>query len=115
MTDFVYKPSSIDESATFAVDKVQFGDGYVQRTPSGINNALRRWSVTFTDKSKADTDAMVAFWKARFGATSFSWRPTGETTDVRVVCESWSKPIQNRYLAGEFVYNVTATFQETPI
>lgn len=115
MTDFTNSPSSIDESATFAVDKIQFGDGYVQRAPSGINNALRKWSVSFTDKPKAEADAMVAYWKARMGSQSFSWRPTGETTDVRVVCESWSKPIQNRYLNGAFVYSVSATFQETPI
>lgn len=115
MTDFTNTPSSIDESATFAVDKVQFGDGYVQRMPSGINNALRSWSISFTDKSKTEANAMVAFWKAQMGSVSFSWRPTGEVADVRVICESWSKPIQNRYLAGEFVYSISATFKEVPI
>jgi len=114
MTDFTYVPSSIDESATFAVDKIQFGDGYKQRIPKGINNALRTWSVTFTDRSLTDANAMVEFWRSRFGATSFTWRPIGFSADVHVVCEKYSRPIQNRFKGGEFTYTVSATFEEVP-
>jgi phage-related protein len=115
MADFAYSATSIDETSTFSVDSIQLGDGYKQRIPNGINNALRKWSISFTDKSKADADAMVAFWRARYGATPFTWRPQGDDADVNVVCEQYSKPIQNRYLNGAFVYSLSATFQEVAL
>jgi phage-related protein len=115
MADFSYPVSSIDEAATFSVDKMQFGDGYAQRVPNGINNGLRKWTISFTDRSLADADAMVEFWRSRYGATSFSWRPQGFAADVRVICSTYSRPIQNRYLDGDFVYNINATFEEVPL
>ncbi len=115
MTDFTYSLSSIEESATFVIDKIQFGDGYVQRIPNGINNGLRKWSVSFTDKSKTDADAIVAFFQGKYGATSFTWKPQGFDSDVHVVCPTYSRPIQNRYKDGDFVYSLSATFEEVPI
>jgi phage-related protein len=115
MTDFTYVPDTIDESADFNVDKIQFGDGYSQRVPNGINNGLRRWSVSFSDRSKTEADAIVAFFRARNGATSFTVQPQGFDADVRVVCPSYSRPIQNRFLNGTFVYTVRCTWEETPI
>ena len=116
MADFNYLVDpGMEEAADFAVDAVRFGDGFVQRAAKGINNGLRRWTVSFSDRSKTEADAIVTFFREKAGATSFSWRPFGFDADVRVVCPSYSKPHENRFLNGEFVYSVRATFQETPI
>lgn len=115
MTDFNYLPESFDETADFAVDRIKFGDGYVQRIPQGINNGLRKWSVSFGDKSLAEATAIVDFFVSKMGSISFTWRPPTFTADVRVVCPSYSRPIQNRFINGAFVYNIRASFEETPL
>lgn len=115
MADFTYIPNESSEDAKFEIDAVRFGDGYTHRIPIGINNGLRRWSVQFLNRSLADADAIVEFFRTRNGATSFSWRPQGYAADVRVVCVSYSKPIKNQWIDGSFVYDVTATFEETPL
>lgn len=115
MTDFAYVADSLDESAEFKVDKVQFGDGFSQRIPSGINNGLRRWSVTFTDRSQAEADAIVAFFVGKRGSTSFTWMPQGFTSDLRVICPTYSRPIQNRWKNGAWTYTVNCTFEEVAL
>ena len=115
MAEFTYVGDSLDESATLKTDTIAFGDGYSQRIPTGINNGLRKWNVSFSDRPKADVDAMTAFWRTRQGATSFTWRPQGFDADVIVICNTYSRPIQNRYKDGNFVYSVTATFEEVPL
>lgn len=115
MADFNYLPDSLDEAASFAVHLHQFGDGYAQRAPKGINNGLRRWTANFNDRSKTEADAIVAFFRLKAGATSFSWRPQGFDADVRVVVPSYSKPIQNRFKDGVFVYSLRAEFVEVPL
>jgi phage-related protein len=115
MTDFTYVPDSVDESAEFAIDKVQFGDGYTSRTPMGINNGLRTWSLQFADRSLTDANAIRDFFVSKKGSTSFTWRPQGFTADVTVTCSKYSRPLQNRFINNNFVYTISAQFEETPL
>src|SRR3954469_1479238 len=114
MTDFVYTPDILDENVEFAVDRLQFGDGYSGVTPMGLNNGLRVWSVTFSDRSKAEADVIRDFLVSKKGSLNFSWRPIGFDADVYVVCTKYSRPIQNRFANGTIVYTITAEFRETP-
>lgn len=86
------------------VRRSSFGDGYIQRTASGINNSPRAWSLTFT-KAEADITTINTFLETEGAVTSFDWTPpTGSAG--KFVCESWSRSNN----AG--AHTLTATFSE---
>ena len=74
----------------------EFGDGYEQRTPQGINNINQSIEVGFTSRPKDEIDDIVAFFESKKGATSFSFvmsdsnGGSNEET-MKVVCENWSQ------------------------
>ncbi len=58
--------------------KAQFGDGYAQRAPDGLNNQIQTWSLRFTGND-AKLDPIRDFLDDKGGATSFLWtNPRGE-------------------------------------
>jgi len=112
MADITYTPSNVTESATMGTSDIQFGDGYKQVVPNGINNRARTWSVDFTDLTHAEADALTDLFKVRAGSQSMTWRVPGDAADIKVVCKQYSRPMQNRVKAGSFTYNVSAQFEE---
>ncbi|MTD34035.1 phage tail protein [Paludibacterium denitrificans] len=87
--------------------KAQFGDGYDQRVPDGINNNPQSWALTFNNRTNADADAIDAFLSAQNGVTWFWWTPPRVNAAIKVVCEKWDK--------SEATFNgttVTATFDQ---
>lgn len=79
MTTFTWSPDR-DPSSTmgFRTKSAQFGDGYKQSAPDGINSRSQKWSLTFTG-STAKISAIRAFLDARGGWEPFEWTtPLGE-------------------------------------
>lgn len=86
------------ESASTSLDEqprilgVQFGDGYAQRSPDGLNPITQVWQVSFTNVSTANGDAIMAFFRARAGWQPFSWFPLwGNGIAINVVASKWSR------------------------
>jgi len=90
------------------VRKTQFGDGYVQRSPDGINNMPAKWQLTFKDVTLAAGDAMVAFLRARGGVEAFDWCPPRETALKRWTCSSWSRTLPD----ADGLSTVQAVFEQ---
>lgn len=108
MADFTWIPDYDMEEATMPrILQAQFGDGYRQRAADGLNNMLRNWSVAFNNRSKAEAQAIIDFFKARQGVTEFTYQLADSTEVVTVTCKSWS-----RRWAGFDTYNVTCKFDE---
>jgi phage-related protein len=85
-----------------------FGDGYEQRIPSGINSLGEEYTVTFKTRPKLDIDNMTAFFDTQKGTTNFSFtipNSAGEKT-IKVVCSDYS-------LSFEYdnFYTIEATFR----
>ncbi len=55
----------------FAMFESKFGDGYMQSSPSGLNNEEQKWNVTVSGEP---VDAVLAFIRAKKGQ-SFLWTP----------------------------------------
>lgn len=55
--------------------KAQFGDGYTQRGPDGLNSLLRRWTVALNNREAAELDAIEAFLIEQGGFIKFDWTP----------------------------------------
>ncbi len=69
----------------------QFGDGYNQRTPDGINNIVATWQVQWDNLLDSDANSIDSFLIGKAGATAFLWTPPGESSALKWVCASWSR------------------------
>ncbi|HLP30989.1 MAG TPA: phage tail protein, partial [Geothrix sp.] len=56
------------------VRSVNFGDGYQQDQVDGLNADLPTWEVIFSNRTKAEADAIEAFLRARGGADRFLFK-----------------------------------------
>jgi phage-related protein len=69
--------------------KADFGDGYTQSGPEGLNHIRRtlalQWDVLLPEQC-AD---IIAFFEARGGFEPFWYTPSDETTPDRWTCEEW--------------------------
>jgi phage-related protein len=108
MSDFDYQPAP---NATPVhqprVKTAQFGDGYRQDTPDGINNNLASWNLTF-NRARAEIEAIAAFFTSKGGVERFTWTPSGRS-EVLVICPEWTDPI-----IGVNVGTISCRFQEVP-
>jgi phage-related protein len=67
----------------------QFGDGYDQRIPDGINFIRRAWTLRWAPITPEAADAIEQFLVARGGYQSFWWTPPRYLQPVRVRCPKW--------------------------
>jgi len=62
----------------------QYGDGYSQRTPNGLNYAKQQWTISWENISNTDlTTIENAIANTRYGADAFTWTPFNETTQKK--------------------------------
>lgn len=85
--DFGMEPTPVAN-----VDEVQFGDGYTQRKPAGINYKRTDWSVNWTVLEQDEYDTLYAFLYARLRLTPFWWTPPWESQPKRYICMEISGP-----------------------
>lgn len=77
---------------------------YIQQRPNGINLYADTWPLTFSAKSDADRDTILAYFEARNGVTPFQWTtPFGET--AQFTCSEWDTSLDYCGLS-----TITATF-----
>jgi phage-related protein len=107
MSTFTFTPSfPATENSAPKVRKTEFGDGYEQRLRFGLNTDPKEWSLEFNERSDAERDQILAFFRARAGVESFAWAdPSGRI--ARYVCETW-----NATLNACNLNNIRATFRE---
>ena len=99
-------------TVTPAVLLAQFGDGYAQRRPSGINTQAREYSISIENVAPSECNDILAFLKARNGVDVFNWTPPRGTVPVNVICPEWSSGFGSMIQGGTRLMNVSATFQE---
>lgn len=97
----------LNDSPTFRVRRAQFGDGYEQRSPDGLNSVRRSWSVTWSVISEYDRVALMGFFKQMAGVNSFEWIVPDSGEMVRVTCDDPSATHDSFSN-----HTVTATFKE---
>jgi phage-related protein len=88
----------------------QFGDGYDQRVPDGINNILLDVDYTFDFRSLQEASAILHFLENRGGTELFFFTPTPPySVRKRMICRQWTH-------SEEFADNhtVRAKFEERP-
>ena len=94
-------------TTTLRTRVAQFGDGYSQAVPDGINNRVYAWALVWRGKS-ATMAPIAAFLDAHQGATSFYWTPPGLGSPQGLYrCASYTAQCQ-----GNDAWQVSATFQQ---
>lgn len=89
------------------VKVAQFGDGYEQRAPDGINALARNWTLTFEPMTKAQRNILRDFCRARKGSEPFYWDTPDDDETVVVKATKWSI----RRMSGDN-WSVVVTFKE---
>lgn len=86
--------------------RINLGDGYSQRSSSGINARIKTWNLSFSVRDLAEKNAILAFLEAANGVESFDWTdPDGLTT--KFICEQW-----DCVPASFGTFDLTATFEQ---
>jgi len=90
------------------INEAMFGDGYSQRSGSGINRSLQTWSLAFTLRTKAEIDAIDNFLLDHDEGQSFDWTsPKGQA--IKVICPEWDATYIHDGDAS-----LSATFKQVP-
>lgn len=109
---FLWKPSYNSEVPIKpAIKKIQFGDGYSQANPDGINNILLTLNLTFDLRTEAQARAILHFLNQRAGYQSFVFTPLPPYAQNKLFrCEDFS----SSYVFKDN-FTIRAVFNETPI
>ena len=99
--------STMDEEPR--VRRSQFGDGYEQRTPDGINAVVQVWDLNFERVDDAIADEIIAFLRARAGVEAFDWTPRWGTSPIRVKCGKWTRRPDGD---GDGLSRISARFEQ---
>jgi len=106
MTDTFSWQTQAGNTGTEAVKvrKAQFGDGYAQRVPDGINPLSRSWPIQW--KGPKDTAFAIRDFLRDHIGMSFLWTAPGDTQQA-YTCDSWTLADD-----GGPIYTITGTFEQ---
>lgn len=90
------------------VRRANFGDGYEQRQPDGINFMLKKYQLTFRN-NRAESQLINDFLAERAGITSFLWTPPGTNQQGRYLCREWGSQLFYHY------EDINCTFEEVAL
>lgn len=113
--NFFWKPSyQTDISFEPRIKRIQFGNGYQQRIPDGINTNLSSFNAAFDNRLEPEAVSILYFLNARNGQESFVYNvPTIYSKvnfNTRYIAPRWSVSY-NSYNN----YSIKVTFEEVPV
>jgi phage-related protein len=94
----------------------QFGNGYQQRIPDGLNTSLVEFNIGFENRSELETVSILHFLQQRNGQESFIYNiPTIfskslNNLNTRFICPDWT----SSYVSYNN-YNIECKFVEVPV
>jgi phage-related protein len=101
-------PSSAEFSPEVKVLKAEFGDGYSQPTPDGLNNVRQVVTLQWDYLEADEKQAIIGFMEARKGAEPFTYQIPGEIRALNWTCDEWSFSALPASL-----YNVSAKLRQS--
>jgi phage-related protein len=63
----------------------QFGDGYSQRAPDGINNIVDEWDITWIPLNHTDKNTVTQALDQVGGWGVLTWTPPGDTSSKKFI------------------------------
>lgn len=71
--------------------KAEFGDGYTQAVPDGINHIRAVFSLSWEVLTPDQAWAMESFMERQGGTKPFLYQPTGRPAPMLFTCEEWER------------------------
>ena len=92
---FVWQPDlNAARSKTLKIKTAQFGDGYAQRAPDGLNSNVDGWDLNFDNITDIEADQIMLFLDTLNGVRSFKWKnPDGVLR--RYTCADYGRTYVN--------------------
>lgn len=103
------KISQSSQSMTkFRVLSAQFGNGYEQTKPDGINNKVQEWSITWEALIESEKTTVINALNSAGASEILLWTPPGgSASKFRMTTDGYSIS----YRAGE-VYNISCNLKQ---
>jgi phage-related protein len=103
---FVWQPDfEAARAKTLKIKAAQFGDGYAQRSPDGLNANVDGWDLNFANITDVEADQIMLFLDAMGGVKSFKWKnPDGVLR--RYICTDYGRTYgknENNTVRAKFV------------
>ncbi|MES1927551.1 phage tail protein [Salinisphaera sp. T31B1] len=95
------------------VDEAQFGDGYEQTRPAGINWLRDNYTINYSLLTRAEFERLDAFIREHLSGKPFFWQPPWDSVERQWRCRSWSgqRPTSARFASA----SATLTENFTPL
>lgn len=77
-------------SPEISLHEVPFGDGYTLSSPNGINHIRQKLSLKWEGLTKADHDALRAFFELHKGYLPFLYNHPSDGVLRKWTCKTWS-------------------------
>lgn len=74
-------------TTSFRLNIAQFGDGYSQRTPDGINYTMRKWVLIWDNLTSTELITVQTFIDTVGNGQYFTWTPPGFSTALKWILE----------------------------
>lgn len=103
-------PPSPGSDIKTTVKKLQaeFGDGYSQAVPDGINSIRRELSLNWDMLTPDQSAVIIAFFEARGGCEPFYYTPSDDASPKKWTCDDW------REKRGDGGFrSISATFKQS--
>ncbi|MBD9511637.1 phage tail protein [Ensifer sp. ENS10] len=75
---------------TVSLWEAEFGDGYSQPTPKGINHIRKSTTLSWKTLTYDQMQEIKGFFERQQGNKVFYYRPFGEQFAVKWTCKEWS-------------------------
>lgn len=100
-------------SYSYRILSAQFGDGYEQVAPDGINTENRTWSITYKNLPKDAFDTVISFIRSLKGVEPILATAAGESiaTQWRIVKDSLSTSVTGISRNDQNIIVRSITFQ----
>ena len=109
MEDYIWVESAGTTAEPEAsVVKAQFGDGYRQVAPAGLNWQRQVWTVRHASIEVAIADEIEAFIRPKLEIEAFNWMPPRQGTALRFVCTSFQRTIDE----DPTTHSITMRFEQ---
>lgn len=67
--------------------KAQFGDGYSQRTPDGVNSQIENWAISWSAVNESEYSTIASALNSAGGAQVLTWTPPDSATAKKFLME----------------------------
>lgn len=87
--------------------EAEFGDGYSQPTPDGLNHIREVVELSWDGLTEWQMRDIIGFFVARKGSEAFYYTPAGFCEPLKWTCKEWSRSLDDG------VWRIKATFVQS--